>query len=80
MKKVVHTFVAPIGWYVTEADEHLDALISEWKNSEIGEFTMTHCESVKVIKEKDMVAWQIMHRVVANFDQETYVWYKLKFE
>jgi len=76
MKKVVHTFVAPIEGFETYTDE----ILKEWKNSEIGKFVMTHSKSVEVIREKDMAAWQFMHSIVANFDQETYVWYKLKFE
>ena len=76
MKKVVHTFLAPLEGFETYTDETL----KEWKNSEIGKFVVAHSKSVEVIKDKDMAAWHIMHSVVANFDQETYVWYKLKFE
>ena len=78
MKKVVHTFVAPIEGFETYTDE----ILKEWKNSEIGKFVMTHSNpQSEFIQEPVRLEWHTtMCKIVANFDQETYVWYKLKFE
>jgi len=77
MKKVVHTFFTSVSHDSGDCPEELRL----WKNSEIGKFVMTHSNpQAEVIRVDDQLAWYTMCRVVANFDQETYVWYKLKFE
>jgi len=78
MKKVVHTFFTSVRHDLSgDCPEELRL----WKNSEIGKFVMTYSNpQAEFIQEPGRVAWHTMCKIVANFDQETYVWYKLKFE
>ena len=77
MKKVVHTFFTSVRHDSGDVPEELRL----WKNSEIGKFVMTYSNpSAEVIRVDDQLVWHTMCKIVANFDQETYVWYKLKFE